>query len=250
MARMSEKPLPVIRRGEFLSFDPESIAETGAALLVDKPLTWTSFDVVAKVRGMTRIKKVGHAGTLDPLATGLLILCLGKGTKRAEEYQAEAKEYTGVIRLGATTRTEDSEGEEENVVDVDHLTQEEIEAAATSFLGESLQTPPMFSARKVKGKRLYKLARKGIEVERPAKPITITRFDVTEIALPNVSFRIGCSKGTYIRAIARDMGERLGVGGYLGGLRRTKSGSFSVEEGVPIEEILEFGENRRKSEES
>ena len=247
---MGEVVLSVIRRGEFLSFNPESIAETGAVMLVDKPREWTSFDVVAKVRGMTRIKKVGHAGTLDPLATGLLILCLGKGTKRAEEFQAEEKEYTGVIRLGATTRTEDSEGEEENVVEVNHLTPEEIEAAARSFLGESLQTPPMFSARKVKGKRLYKLARKGIEVERPAKPITITRFDLSEIALPNITFKIGCSKGTYIRAIARDMGERLGVGGYLGQLRRTMSGNFSVDEAVPIEEILEFGENRRRTEES
>ena len=237
---MSESSPPIIRRGELLDFDPGAIGPQGVVLLVDKPLEWTSFDVVAKVRGATRIRKVGHAGTLDPLATGLLILCLGKATRRADEYQAEQKEYTGRIRLGATTETEDREAEEQNVQSVDHLDPEEIRTAAAGFLGASLQTPPMFSARKVKGKRLYKLARKGIEVERPARPITIDEFDVTGIDLPFVSFRITCSKGTYIRAIARDLGERLGVGGYLAELRRTRSGSFTVEEGVPIEEIKAF----------
>lgn len=234
---MTELP-PIVRRGEFASFDPTTIDQRGAVLLVDKPPEWTSFDVVAKVRRLTAIRKVGHAGTLDPLATGLLVLCLGRATKRADEFQAGEKEYTGRIRLGATTATEDAEGEERDVVPVGHLSREEILAAAEGFLGESLQTPPMFSARKVKGKRLYKLARQGVEVERPAKPVTITTFEVTSLDLPFLSFRIVCSRGTYIRAIARDLGDRLGVGGYLAELRRTRSGIFTVDEAVTIGEIL------------
>ncbi len=237
---MSEPRPPILRRGELADFNPVEIGPNGVVLLVDKPMEWTSFDVVAKVRGATRIRKVGHAGTLDPLATGLLILCLGKATKRAEEFQAEEKEYTGRIRLGATTETEDSEGEERDLTSVDHLTFEAIREAADRFLGESLQTPPMFSARKVNGKRLYKLARKGIEIDRPSKPITITSFEITGIDLPHVSFRITCSKGTYIRSIARDLGIELGVGGYLAELRRTRSGQFSVEEAISIEEIKAF----------
>ena len=236
--------LPVIRKGELSSFDTSIAAETGALLLVDKPLDWTSFNVVAKVRNVLGIRKVGHAGTLDPLATGLLILCLGKGTKLADQVQAEEKEYTGTIRLGATTETEDAEGEEQHICPVDHLDPEEITRVATTFLGESLQIPPMFSARKVGGKRLYKLARKGIEVERPAKLITISQFEITRIALgenpPQVDFRVVCSKGTYVRSLARDLGEKLGVGGYLTRLRRTRSGQFRVEEGVGIDEIKEY----------
>ena len=236
--------LPIICDGELASINLAAIEQTGALLLVDKPLEWTSFNVVAKVRNTLRIKKVGHAGTLDPLATGLLILCLGKATKLADTIQAGEKEYTGTIRLGAITETEDAEGEEKEVCSVEHLTQEEIEAAVATFLGESLQTPPMFSARKVKGKRLYKLARKGIEVERPAKPITMYAFEITRIDLsenpPQLDFRIRCSKGTYIRSIARDLGQKLGVGGYLLKLRRTRSGSFHVEDGVTIDEIKEY----------
>ena len=238
------REVPVIHRGQLASFDPSSIVETGGLLLVDKPLEWTSFDVVAKVRNTLRIKKVGHAGTLDPLATGLLILCLGKATKLAENVQAERKEYTGTIRLGATTETEDAEGEEQNICAVNHLSDQEIKEEAASFLGESLQIPPMFSARKVGGKRLYKLARKGIEVERPAKPIIIEQFDIEQIDLagspPQITFRVVCSKGTYIRSLARDLGRRLEVGGYLTSLRRTRSGSFHVEEGVGIDEIKSY----------
>ena len=236
--------VPVIRRGELASFDPAVADQTGALLIVDKPPDWTSFNVVAKVRNSLGIRKVGHAGTLDPLATGLLILCLGKGTKLADRVQAEEKEYTGTIRLGATTETEDAEGEERDIRPVDHLTPESIASAAASFLGESLQTPPMFSARKVQGKRLYKLARKGIEVERPAKPIIVREFEVTRVDLsadpPQADFRVVCSKGTYVRSLARDLGEQLDVGGYLIGLRRTRSGTFRVEEGVDIEEIKRY----------
>ncbi|MCE2503029.1 MAG: tRNA pseudouridine(55) synthase TruB [Chlorobi bacterium] len=236
--------LPVIRRGQLVEFNPGISDEAGVLLLVDKPLDWTSFDVVAKVRKALGIRKVGHAGTLDPLATGLLILCLGKATKVAEKLQTEEKEYKGTMRLGATTRTEDAEGEEQDVCSVDHLTSEEIRTATDSFLGESLQIPPMFSARKVKGKRLYKLARKGIEVERPAKPITIHEFEITRIDLsdnrPQIDFRVCCSKGTYVRSLARDLGQKLGVGGYLLRLRRTRIGSFCMEDGVGIEEIISF----------
>lgn len=233
---MTDLP-PIIRSGRFADFDPESIGPEGALLLVDKPLEWTSFDVVAKVRRATGIRKIGHAGTLDPLATGLLVVCIGRATKRADEFQAGEKEYTGRFHLGATTPTDDAEGEPEGVVPVDHLTPEEIDRAAESFLGESLQIPPMFSARKVGGKRLYKLARKGIEVERPARPVTIRSFEITSIDLPSVSFRIVCSRGTYIRSIARNLGERLGVGAYLAELRRIRSGEFSVDDAVTIEEL-------------
>ena len=233
---MTDLP-PIIRSGRFADFDPTAIGPEGAVLLVDKPLEWTSFDVVAKVRRATGIRKVGHAGTLDPLATGLLVVCIGRATKRADEFQAGEKEYTGCFRLGATTRTDDAEGEPEGVLPVDHLTREEILRTAESFLGESLQIPPMFSARKVDGKRLYKLARKGIEVERPARPITVRTFEITAIDLPSISFRIVCSRGTYIRSIARDFGERLGVGAYLAELRRTRSGEFSVEEAISIDEL-------------
>ncbi|MCB0714288.1 MAG: tRNA pseudouridine(55) synthase TruB [Ignavibacteriae bacterium] len=236
--------LPIVGRGELASLDPAAIQQTGALLLVDKPLEWTSFNVVAKVRNTLGIKKVGHAGTLDPLATGLLILCLGKATKLADQVQAEEKEYTGTMRLGATTETEDAEGEEREIHSVEHLTPENIVTAAQTFVGESLQTPPMFSARKVQGKRLYKLARKGIEVERPSKPITIYEFEISRIDLstnpPQADFRVVCSKGTYIRSLARDLGEKLGVGGYLLGLRRTRSGEFRVEQGVKIGEIKEY----------
>ncbi len=232
-----ELEVPILGRGDLASFDADICRERGALLLIDKPLHWTSFDVVAKVRRTLGIKKVGHAGTLDPLATGLLILCLGKGTKLAEKVQATEKEYTGTIRFGATTPTEDAEGEEQNLQPYDHLTPDAIREAAESFLGESLQTPPMFSARKVGGKRLYKLARQGKEVERPAKPITIREIEIGKVELPYADFRVVCTKGTYIRSLARDIGERLGTGAYLAGLRRTRSGPFRVEDAAGMEEV-------------
>ncbi len=223
---------------------PEVIAERGALLLVDKPSGWTSFDVVAKIRGMLRVKKVGHTGTLDPLATGLLILCLGKATKLADTIQAGEKEYTGTIRFGATTTTDDAEGEENEQFSIAHLTDRMIHESATGFVGESLQIPPMFSARKKDGQRLYKLARRGETVEVPPRLITIMEFSITEVNLPDAKFKVVCSKGTYIRSLARDMGEKMETGGYLTELRRTRSGSFSVADAVTMQELQQLREQR------
>lgn len=237
---------PLFSRSNLAGLTPEIIAEQGALLLVDKPIGWTSFDVVAKTRGILRVKKIGHTGTLDPLATGLLVLCLGKATKLADAIQAGEKEYTGTIRFGATTATDDAEGEEIEQFPVDHLTEESIRESAAGFLGESLQAPPMFSARKKDGQRLYKLARRGETVEVPPRPITIREFDITGIALPEVGFRVVCSKGTYIRSLARDMGERLGSGGYLTELRRTRSGTFGVEDAVTMDDLQKLRAERRE----
>jgi tRNA pseudouridine55 synthase len=219
------------------SIDPALIAEQGGILLVDKPKGWTSFDVVAKSRGLFRTKKVGHTGTLDPMATGLLILCLGRATKLVDRIQAGEKEYTGTIRLGATTPTDDAESEESEQFPVDHITEEALRAAAAAFVGESMQVAPIFSARKVDGERLYKIARRGESVEIPAKPITVREFAISRVELPDVDFRIVCSKGTYIRALARDLGRNLGSGGYLTELRRTRSGEYHVEQALTIDDI-------------
>lgn len=237
---------PLFSRSNLDALTPEIIAERGALLLVDKPLGWTSFDVVAKTRGILRVKKIGHTGTLDPLATGLLVLCLGRATKLADAIQAGEKEYTGTIRFGAITATDDAEGEEIEQFPVDHLTEESIRQAAAGFLGESLQAPPMFSARKKDGQRLYKLARRGETVEVPPRPITIMEFDITGIALPEIGFRVVCSKGTYIRSLARDMGQRLGSGGYLTELRRTRSGTFGVEDAVTMNDLQQLRAERRE----
>jgi tRNA pseudouridine55 synthase len=212
----------------------------GAIILVDKPSGWTSFDVVAKLRGIIRIRRIGHAGTLDPMATGLLVVCVGRATKLVDMLQAGEKEYTGTIRFGATTPTDDAESEEEERFPTDHLNEEMIRSAATGFLGDSLQNPPSFSARKVGGVRMYKLARKGEKVEAAPRAITIREFDITRCELPEVDFRIVCTKGTYIRAIARDMGARLGSGAYLTALRRTRSGDHTVDDAVTIEQLQEL----------
>jgi len=231
--------VPIITRHTLAAIGPGAIPPEGALLLVDKPATWTSFDVVAKTRRLLNVKKVGHTGTLDPMATGLLVLCLGKATKLADRIQAGIKEYTGSIRLDATTTTDDAEGEVTGKFTTDDLTPEAIEEAVKGFLGESLQRPPMFSARKVGGQRLYKLARRGEQVDVPAKPITIYDFRITRIELPDIDVHIVCSKGTYIRSIARDLGLRLGSGGYLTALRRTRSGEFRVDDAVTMEMLRE-----------
>ena len=229
---------PVVITRDMQTFPPlELIAERGGIVLIDKPKDWTSFDVVAKTRGMFRTRKVGHTGTLDPMATGLLILCLGRATKLVDQIQAGEKEYTGTIRLGATTPTDDAESQESEQFPVDHITEEKLRAAAASFVGESMQVAPIYSARKVAGERLYKIARRGESVEIPAKPITVGEFAITEVALPDVGFRIVCSKGTYIRALARDLGRSLGSGGYLTELRRTRSGEYRVEQAFTIDEL-------------
>ncbi|HYC39359.1 MAG TPA: tRNA pseudouridine(55) synthase TruB [Chitinophagaceae bacterium] len=208
--------------------------EEGLVLLIDKPMEWTSFDVVRKVRNLAGIKKVGHAGTLDPLATGLLILCTGRMTRRINEYMAREKEYTGTIFLGATTPTFDLESEPQDVRTAEGLSESEIHAMATKFTGELMQVPPAHSAIKQQGKRVYELARAGREVRLEPRKIFIMEFEITGIALPEVDFRVVCSTGTYIRSLAHDFGRELGVGGYLAGLCRTRIGEFHLRHAMSI----------------
>ena len=217
--------------------------EEGQVFLVDKPLGWTSFNVVSRVRNWAhrtvgRRVKTGHAGTLDPLATGLLITCTGGFTKKIESYQAQPKEYTGTFVLGATTRSHDLESEVMEGGSLDEINETRIREAALHFTGDILQVPPQFSAVKVQGKRAYQYARASKTLELEAKPIHIYEFGISRIELPEVDFRILCSKGTYIRAIARDFGEYLGCGAYLSALRRTRIGDFRVEEARNIDEFL------------
>lgn len=212
----------------------EEIQE-GKIFLIDKPLDWTSFDVVNKIRWNIRkaynLKKikVGHAGTLDPKATGLLIICTGKFTKRIDEIQAESKVYTGRIKLGVVTPTYDTESEETETFPIDHISEELIHTTAQKFIGEIEQFPPAHSAVKQDGKRLYELARAGKEIELKPRRISIQEFRITKIEMPFVEFEIQCGKGTYIRSLAYDFGKALNSGGYLTELRRTKIGDFSVE---------------------
>lgn len=216
----------------------------GKVLLIDKPLEWTSFQAVNKIRwhikkqfGLKKIK-VGHAGTLDPLATGLLIICTGKKTKSINEYQAQEKEYTGTIFLGATTPSYDLETEVNQTFSVSHITEAEIRETAQSFVGEIDQKPPIFSAIKKDGKRLYDIARKGETTEIQSRKVTITEFEITRIEMPEIDFKVSCSKGTYIRSLANDFGEKLKSGGYLSALRRTRIGQFSVDKAMSIDEFI------------
>ena len=220
----------------------------GEVLLIDKPLTWTSFDAVNKLKyalqratGLKKIK-VGHAGTLDPLATGLLIICTGKKTKTIESIQAQEKEYTGIIQLGATTPSYDLETEPENFQDTSHLTAPQLKQTALEMEGEVEQLPPIFSAKKIDGKRAYDLARAGENPEMKTKLISIYLFEIEKIDKNEVHFKIACSKGTYIRSIAHDFGKVLGVGGYLKALRRTKIGVFDVSTAMSIEEANAYVE--------
>ena len=206
-------------------------------MLINKPIEWTSFDAVRKIRNLIRVKKVGHAGTLDPLATGLLIICTGKFTKRISEYMAQEKEYTGSFTLGATTPTYDLESEPQNFKDYSFLTNEKIIATTKDFTGEIMQVPPAHSAIKVNGKRVYELARKGAEVKLEPRKLFIKEFEITEIKLPLVFFRVVCSTGTYIRSLANDFGERLGCGAYLSSLCRTRIGESRLELSMTIEEF-------------
>lgn len=209
--------------------------QEGQVLLIDKPLKWTSFQIVNKIRwhirqqfGIKKIK-VGHAGTLDPLASGLLILCTGKFTKKIDLYQGQIKEYTGEITLGATTPSYDLETEVNETFSIDHITDELIHETTKQFVGEIDQKPPIFSAIKKDGKRLYELARAGETTEIKSRRITIDTFEITKIDLPKVEFRVVCSKGTYIRSLAYDFGLAINSGGHLSALRRTKIGEFNVE---------------------
>lgn len=201
----------------------------GQVILIDKPLKWTSFDVISRLRKIFKIKKIGHAGTLDPLATGLLIVCTGKFTKKINEYMGMEKEYTGTITLGATTPTYDLESEPENFQPTAQLSAEQIHAATLPFTGPIMQVPPAHSAIKMGGKRVYELARAGQEVKMQPRPVTISTFEITRIALPEVDFRVVCSTGTYIRSLAHDFGAALGTGGYLSALCRTRIGAFSLQ---------------------
>jgi tRNA pseudouridine55 synthase len=218
--------------------------KNGQVLLIDKPLTWTSFQVVNKLRWNIKQRfnikkiKVGHAGTLDPLATGLLIICTGKQTKSINEYQGQIKEYTGTITLGATTPSYDLETEVNETFSIDDLTEELLHKTTKVFIGDIQQKPPIFSAIKKDGKRLYELARKGETTEIKSRTITISEFEITKIDLPNVEFRVVCSKGTYIRSLAYDFGKALNSGAHLSELRRTKIGDYSVNNAQSIEGFI------------
>lgn len=219
--------------------------QEGQVILIDKPLEWTSFQVVNKVRWLLKKKfdlkkiKVGHAGTLDPLATGLLILCTGKFTKKIDTYQAQVKEYTGTFTLGATTPSYDLETEIDQTFTIDHLTEEQLQQATAQFTGEIQQKPPVFSALKKEGKRLYEYARNGEAVEIMKRTVHISEFEITRIALPQVDFRVVCSKGTYIRSLAHDFGIDVGAGAHLSALRRTKIGTFVVTDAIQMADFEE-----------
>jgi tRNA pseudouridine55 synthase len=219
-------------------------APTGGVLLVDKPKGWTSFDVVKKVRGTLRVKKVGHAGTLDPMATGLLILCSGPMTRRIETFQALVKHYEGSMRFGAVTPSYDAETPEEQHRPVGDLRIDDVRRAVQRYTGNIEQLPPMYSAVKVDGRRLYSLARKGQEVERKARTVHVERFEITGGTIPDLQFRVICSKGTYVRTLAHDVGQDVGCGAYLTALRRTAIGSFLAEEAWSIDAIASAAPSR------
>ncbi|MCS6832357.1 MAG: tRNA pseudouridine(55) synthase TruB [Flammeovirgaceae bacterium] len=220
------------------NFHPSPVdIEAGQTILLDKPLRWTSFQAVKKVKYLTHAKKIGHAGTLDPLATGLLILCTGKATKMIETIQNAPKEYIGEIVLGKTTPSYDLETAFNAEFPTNHISKELIHETAKTFQGEVWQSPPLFSAIKIDGKRGYELARKGIEKEVMPRKILIEFFEITNILMPSVFFRLRCSKGTYVRSLAHDFGKALHSGAYLASLRRTKIGDFLVENALTIDEL-------------
>jgi tRNA pseudouridine55 synthase len=218
--------------------------KNGQVLLIDKPLNWTSFQVVNKLRWEIRQRfnikkiKVGHAGTLDPLATGLLIICTGKQTKEIHIYQGQIKEYTGTITLGATTPSYDLETEINQTFSIEHITEDLLKETTKQFIGDIQQKPPIFSAIKKEGKRLYELARKGETTEIASRKVTISEFEITKIDLPEVDFKVVCSKGTYIRSLAFDFGNALNSGAHLSALRRTKIGDFSVDNSDSVEGFI------------
>ncbi|MFL5771960.1 MAG: tRNA pseudouridine(55) synthase TruB [Flavisolibacter sp.] len=211
--------------------------EEGKVLLIDKPFRWTSFDVIRKIRNLIRIKKVGHAGTLDPLATGLLIVCTGKFTKMINEFMAQEKEYTGTITLGAVTPTYDLESKPEKSLPFEHITLSQLQETAVFFTGPIMQIPPIHSAIKKDGKRVYELARRGEDVQLDARPVSIHEFQILSAELPEVHFRVVCSTGTYIRSLANDYGAKLGCGGYLSSLCRTRIGRFLLNDAMTMEQF-------------
>jgi tRNA pseudouridine55 synthase len=226
-------------------FDPDSGKDffgsplgDGGMILINKPLCWTSFDVIRKIRNTIKIKKVGHAGTLDPLATGLLIVCTGKFTKNINEYMSQEKEYTGTFTLGAVTPTYDLESEPRNFQSLDGITAEMVHETTKKFIGEIMQVPPIHSAIKQKGKPVYLLARKGVDVQLEPRKITIRQFEITNINFPQVSFKVVCTTGTYIRSLANDFGTALGCGAYLSSLCRTRIGNFTLAESVSMDDFI------------
>lgn len=221
---------------------PPPVADPGELILIDKPLTWTSFDVVKKLKFAGKFKKIGHAGTLDPLATGLLILCTGKMTKQIDSYQGQEKEYSGTLVLGKTTPSIDLETEFDQEYPIDHITEEVMQHALAQFKGTILQIPPIYSAVSVGGKRLYELARQGktdADVEIKSREVTISRFAIDASRFPEIDFSIVCSKGTYIRSLVRDFGLACQSGAYMKALRRERIGEFSVAEALTIEQFVE-----------
>lgn len=215
-------------------------------LVINKPLTWTSFDVVNRLKYFIKNNfkqhkniKIGHAGTLDPLATGILVVCIGKATKTIETLQNTVKEYTGTIFLGATTPSYDLETQIDNTFDTGHITEQMIHDAAKTFLGVQLQTPPIFSAKKINGKRAYESAREGEVVEMRKAQVEIFEMEITNTTLPEIEFKVVCSKGTYIRSIAYDLGQKLHTGGHLTSLCRTRSGQFTLEKALTVDRAME-----------
>lgn len=217
----------------------EQQPDPGQLILVDKPLTWTSFDVVRKLKYAGKFKKIGHAGTLDPLATGLLILCTGKMTKQIDQYQAQEKEYTGTLVLGKTTPSVDLETAFDAEFDTTGIAPDQIQEAARQLTGDILQVPPIYSAIRVGGERLYEKARRGETAEIKSRQVTVSVFEVNTERFPEVDFRIVCSKGTYIRSLVRDLGLLLNNGAYMSALRRTRIGDFRIEEADTIEEFVD-----------
>lgn len=219
--------------------DPNQEPEVAKVLLIDKPLRWTSFDVVKKLKYAGKFKKIGHAGTLDPLATGLLILCTGKMTKQIDTFQAQEKEYTGTFVLGKTTPCIDLEQDFDAEYPIDHIDNQLLEEVRTGFMGTIEQTPPIFSAVKQDGKKLYELARKGKEVEIKSRQVHIKEFTIDSSDFPAIHFKIVCSKGTYIRSLVRDFGQKCQSGAYLSALRRTRIGDFQLADAQTIEQFVE-----------
>ncbi len=222
---------------------------SGSTILVDKPYEWTSFDVVNKLRWHLRKKldakkiKVGHAGTLDPLATGLLVICIGKHTKKINDFIQDEKEYTGTILLGKTTPSFDLETPFSHEFDISHITREMLNEVALSFIGDQDQIPPIYSAKQIDGKRAYEHARKGRDIQLKSNKINISAFELNIDCFPEIMFRIVCSKGTYIRSVANDFGKRLNSGGTLIELRRTRSGEFNIDEAKSVDKWIDFIEN-------
>lgn len=233
--------MKAITKNTIAEIDPNFV--DGEIILFDKALLKSAFDCVYRVRETVGVKKVGHAGTLDPMATGLMIVCTGKMTKRIPEIQNLEKTYKGIITLGRTTRSFDTETDFDTRKNFDGITEDQIYQVRDKFTGKIFQTPPMYSAIKRNGRSLYRLARRGIEVERELREVFISKFEIEKIDLPDIHFEITCSKGTYIRVLASEFGEQLGCGAYLKELRRTHIGEFDVDEALSIDEFKEFAKN-------